>query len=100
MNWQRLQDGTYEILSKSIACEISLLSPEAVFVHSAMAPDIDHLKELVAKLVPERSMPDFVYINDTREYMMVGTMLKAIEWYDKYNRGEWEMRYYRDTKEE
>jgi len=93
-------DGTYEILSKSIACEISLLSPEAVFVHSAMAPDIDHLKELVAKIVPERSMPDFVYINDTREYMMVGTILKAIEWYDKYNRGEWEMRYYRDTKEE
>ncbi|MCH3962100.1 MAG: hypothetical protein LKE48_08255 [Solobacterium sp.] len=33
-------DGTYEILAKTIACEISLLSPEAVYVHSAMAPDI------------------------------------------------------------
>ncbi|NLH63310.1 MAG: ROK family protein [Erysipelotrichaceae bacterium] len=87
-------DGTYEILAKTIACEISLLSPEAVYVHSAMAPDIEHLKELVSSLAGERAMPDMFYINDMREYMMVGTMLKSIEWYDKYTKDEWDETYY------
>jgi|LAHS01.1.fsa_nt_gb cellobiose-specific phosphotransferase system component IIB len=88
-------DGTYEIISKTIACEVSLLAPEAVYIHSAMAPDIDHLKALVKELVPETSMPEFHYVDDMREYMMVGTMLKTIEWYDRWQQGEWAKEFYK-----
>lgn len=88
-------DGTYEILAKTIACEISLLSPEAVYVHSAMAPDIDHLKSLVEKETGLSDLPDFYYINDMREYMMVGTMLKSISYYDIYQHGGWGPQFYK-----
>lgn len=93
-------DGTYEIVSKLIACEISLLAPEAIFVHSAMAPDIEHLRTLVKAMVPEDSMPDLYYINDTQEYMMVGTMLKSIDWYNRFLAGEWAKEFYNGQKEE
>lgn len=93
-------DGTYEIVSKLIACEISLLAPEAIFVHSAMAPDIDHLHMLVKTLVPKDEIPDLYYINDTQEYMMVGTMLKSIDWYNRFLAGEWAKEFYNEQKEE
>lgn len=89
-------DGTYEIVARTIACEISLIAPEAVYVHSAMSPDIEHLKGLVKTMVPETSLPDFYYVEDMREYMMVGTMLKTIDWYNKFLHGEWEKRFYKE----
>lgn len=87
-------DGTYEILAKTITCEIAMVAPEAVFVHSAMAPDINHLKDLLKEKIVDRELPELIYINDMREFMMVGTMLKSIEWYGYYKMNRWSSDYY------
>lgn len=91
-------DGTYEIVAKTIACEIALLAPEAIYIHSAMAPDIEHLKELVRTLVSPQVMPDLYYINDTRDYMMIGTVLKSIEQLERYRQGLFMDDYYPERK--
>lgn len=79
----RTPDATYNLLSRELAVVNTLLAPEAIFVYSSMAPEIDILKKELQKYISEEEMPDLYYIDSLNEYMMVGTMLKCLEWLNR-----------------
>ena len=49
-----------------------------------MTPDIEHIRQEVARVIPAHNMPEFIYVNDMREYMMVGTLLKSLKWLEVF----------------
>lgn len=80
----RTAEGTYEIVISTCASLISVLAPDALLIHSAMTPDIEHIRQEVARVIPAHNMPEFIYVNDMREYMMVGTLLKSLKWLEVF----------------
>ena len=63
---------------------IGLMDPEIIVIRNGMIPDIDTLRSIILKSIPERNMPRLRKIEDedALEYMLLGIMalsLKSLE---------------------
>ncbi len=72
------EEGTAELVGKSLVSLISSLGPEAIFVYANKITDGNEIKEEIGKIIPKEFIPDIVLVNDIREYMMTGTFLRCI----------------------
>lgn len=81
-------EGVTELLAKTLCGAIAVTAPEAVFIHAALLPDLDTLRKAMEKLMPAEEIPDLYYVDDMREYMMVGTLLKTLEWLKIFAEGQ------------
>lgn len=75
-------EATYDLLARELSAVNSVIAPEAIFVHASLASDIEVLKKEMLKYVEPQYLPDLYYLKDLNEYMMVGTMLRSLEWMD------------------
>lgn len=82
------EDGTYELISKSLVTIVATLGPQAIFVHSQKTPDMDRMKELMSHYIDSGFLPDMYYLENVSEYMMTGTFLRCIWRMDDFKRME------------
>ena len=72
------EEGTYEVVSKTLVTLVASLGPEAIFVYSPKSSDMKKMKAYMQKYVAEKFLPDLYNIEDVSEYMMTGTFLRCI----------------------
>lgn len=66
------QNGTMELLTKSLLPTLSIIGPEAVALSSPMTPDINEIKNEMINFFPSEFMPEFYFIKDPVSYMLSG----------------------------
>ncbi len=72
------EEGTTELVGKSLISLISSLGPEAIFIYSNKTKDVNQIRDEIKKYIPNEFIPDLVLVNDIREYMMTGTFLRCL----------------------
>ncbi len=77
------QQGSLEIVTKSLLPTISIFGPEAVAVFSPMTPDIDEIKKTLLSFIPEEFLPDFYYIKEVSSYMLSGLTKLCVDYLEK-----------------
>lgn len=68
-------DGMLEIVAKSLAVNIAMVDPEVILVRCDLTPDMDLLKKKLSEYIPERNLPDLIYVKDASDYMLTGEMI-------------------------
>ena len=58
---------------------ICAISPDAIYVYSALVNDMDALREEIAKTIPERYIPPLIWVEDHRELIYLGELALCIE---------------------
>lgn len=72
------EEGTYEVVSKTLVTLVASLGPEAIFVYSPKSSDMKKMKTYMEKYIAKKFLPDLYNIEDVSEYMMTGTFLRCI----------------------
>lgn len=75
----RTDIGMLELVSKALLPAITILDPEVVVVRSAMTNDMEELKKKLASFIPEEYLPEFIYIEDPKEYLLGGLLCLCLE---------------------
>lgn len=71
--------GMLELVSKSLLPAISILGPEVVAVRSAMTNDMNELKKKIGSFIPEEYLPEFVYVDDPKDYLLDGMLCLCLD---------------------
>ena len=77
MTWT--YEGMREIVASFLTATICTSSPDAIFVSSHLANDMDALHDELAKTIPEQYLPDLFWIDDQRELVYLGSLALCIE---------------------
>jgi len=72
-------EGMLELVSKTIAAIISIISPEAIILFDTLIPQIDELKNELTKYIPQEYIPNIIKINDLNEYSLLGCMIQCAQ---------------------
>ncbi len=70
-----------ETVTISIRAGISIVDPEVVLVRSELTPDVNEIKDNVAKIIPMEYLPDFIYVRDSEmmEFILLGQMMICLD---------------------
>lgn len=71
-------DGMLEIVAKSLVVNIAMVDPQVILVRCDLTPDMDLLRKKLAEYIPERNLPDLIYVRDASDYMLSGEMLLTL----------------------
>ena len=77
-NLLKTEEGTYEVVSKTLVTLVASIGPEAIFVYSPKSQDMHRMKKAMCEVIDEKFLPDLYNIEDVREYMMTGTFLRCV----------------------
>lgn len=72
-----------ELLAKIFSMDIGILAPEVICVRCDMTPDMEEIRQEVLKYIPEKAMPEFVYIQNFEEYVFIGLYIEVIKMLEK-----------------
>lgn len=82
------QQGTVELIGKTLVTMVSTLGPEAIFLYADKVDEEVQIKEEMQKYMDEKFIPPLYKLQDIREYMMTGTFLRCIWRMDDLKRAE------------
>ena len=70
-----------ESLSVEIRIGISVVDPEVICLRSELTPDLNKIKEKLTEYIPEKYLPEFVYLRDEemQEFVLLGQMILSLE---------------------
>ena len=70
-----------EFVSLEIRAGMSIVDPELVCVNGAITPDVEVLRAKILEVVPEKYLPEFVYVSDEEmaECILLGQMILSLE---------------------
>ena len=71
----RSPEGALELVSKTIACIMSLLAPETIVLFCTMIPNEDELKDELRKYIPSHYIPPIIILDHLEEYTLLGQMI-------------------------
>jgi len=74
-----IYEGMREIIASYLSASICAISPDAIYVYSALVNDMDALREEIAKIIPERYIPPLIWVEDHRELIYLGELALCIE---------------------
>ena len=81
-------DGMLEIVAKSLVVNIAMVDPQVILVRSDLTPDMDLLKKKLSEYIPQRNLPDLIYVKDASDYMLTGEMLLTLNRLENLNQHE------------
>lgn len=79
------EQGTIELVTKSLLPAICLLGPEAVAVRSPLTPGMNEIKNKLNSFVPKEFLPEFYYIKEASSYMLDGITKLCVDYLEKDN---------------
>ncbi len=68
-------EHVFELVTKVILMDISLLDPDVICLRSELTPDMGRLRQELAKYMDATRIPKLVYIDNFNEYIMLGELL-------------------------
>ncbi|MBP3893285.1 MAG: ROK family protein [Atopobiaceae bacterium] len=74
-----IYEGMREIIAAYLSASICAISPDAIYVYSALVNDMDALHEELAKTIPESFIPPLIWVEDHRELIYLGELALCIE---------------------
>lgn len=77
------QQGTLEIVTKSLLPTIAAIGPEAVAIFSPMTPDMNEIKKTLLSFIPEDFLPEFYQIKEVSSYMLSGLTELCVDYLEK-----------------
>lgn len=80
--------GVLELVTKSLLPAIALFGPELIAIRSPMTSDMEEVKKKLLSFIPEKYMPEFVYVQDASGYMLDGTIRLCLDLYEKEKTSE------------
>ncbi len=71
-------------LSIEILAAISVVDPELICIRSEMTPDIEQIRETLARYIPEEFLPEMVFVKESEmtELVLLGQMILCLETLD------------------
>lgn len=72
-------EGMMEIVSNNIIALMGTIAPDKIVIYSEMTPDMEALRELIAKREDPVYIPELVHVTHLKRYMMPGTMIRCLE---------------------
>jgi len=77
------QQGTLEIVTKSLLPAISLFGPDAVAICSPMTSDMNEIKKALTSFISEEFLPEFYYIKEASSYMLSGLTQLCVDYLEE-----------------
>lgn len=74
------QEGTVELVTKSLLPSICMIGPEAIAIASPMTPDMNEIKSKISSFIPEEFLPEFYYIKESSSYMLDGITKLCVDY--------------------
>lgn len=81
----RTPEGVTELVAQAMIPVISVLAPEAIFVHSEMIPDTEGLMKHLTFTMPKQYIPEVIKLEHFGYYIQFGQMVLCSEAYNKEN---------------
>ena len=80
-----LVDKILEIVSREVRSAIGTVDPELICVRSELTPNMQKIREKVAERIPEKYIPELVYIDPDQfqELILLGQMIITLEELEK-----------------
>lgn len=73
-------EGMRKLIAPLLAADISLVSPDAIYVAVDLIDDMDALRDEIAKYIPEEQyIPDLVRVSDYRETIALGELALCLQ---------------------
>lgn len=72
-------EGMRKLVAPLLAADISLVSPDAIYVAVDLLYDLDALRDDIAKYVPDEYIPDLVRVHDYRECIALGELALCLQ---------------------
>lgn len=79
--------GMRELVGRYLASLACTIAPEAIYVWCDLLPDMDELREELAKTLPESAIPDLVEVIDYDECLLVGVEALCLKRLEKHAEG-------------
>lgn len=79
------EQGTVELVTKSLLPSICLLGPEAIAIRSALTPDMNEIKNKLNSFIPKEFLPEFYYIKEASSYMLDGITKLCVDYLEEDN---------------
>lgn len=81
-------EGARRLAAELISGVISILGPELILVSSRLLWDTEKLRAEILRYVPENYIPPLQYINNAREYMLLGATITCVHRMEEQERRE------------
>ncbi len=72
-------DGTLELVTNYLATTICCIAPKAIFVWCDLLPDMELLRNELAKLIPEDAIPELVEVSDYDGLILMGEVALCLQ---------------------
>ena len=77
------QQGTLELITKSLLPSLTVIGPEAVALYAPMTPDMNEVKNKLKSFISEEFLPEFYYIKEPISYMLSGITELCVDYLEK-----------------
>lgn len=74
----KTEEGSREIVAKTLAGVISVFGPEEIAYYSSNVPSVDELYHAIKNYIPEEYIPPIKKIENLKEYILFGEMILVI----------------------
>lgn len=72
-------EGMREIVASYLMASICTISPDAIYVATALVSDMDALRAELAKTIPEAYIPELIWVEDHRELVFLGEYALCVD---------------------
>ena len=72
------EQGSLEIVSKTLVSLVSILGPEEIFYYAPNVPEVDEVHEAMSQLIPEEYIPPINKIGNLKEYLLFGELMIVV----------------------
>ena len=76
-------EGMCSLVADYLVANVCMLAPQAVYVACELVPDMDALREELAKDLPEQAIPELFAVDDYRERSYLGVLALSLQQLDE-----------------
>lgn len=63
---------------------ISIIAPEKIVIFSDLTPDMEELRNAIAKYIDPLCIPELIHVHRIKRYMMIGMMIRCLQYLKAY----------------
>jgi predicted NBD/HSP70 family sugar kinase len=72
------EQGSLEIVAKTLVSLISILGPEEIFYYAPNVPEVDEVHGAMSQLIPDEYIPPIKKIGNLKEYVLFGELMNVV----------------------
>lgn len=82
----RSSEGQLELIVNSVLPTIALLGPEVMIMRTPMVSDMTAVRHALKSFLPERSLPELVYVSNISDLIFVGLTQLCIDYFAEHEK--------------